>query len=132
MVSREEQAIANKITYLSRIARLLSKLSHSCLLRRLALVNQAGRELDAEGFDGRAVLHDDHGADGFARVLEDRHDGDGVNAGGLAGFARGGFPDALLAVLEMICEFGCGIWNGSRDWYEHGWGCVPGRTTVFG
>jgi len=77
------------------------------LLRRLALVDQAGREFDAEGFDRRAVLHDDHGADGFARVLENRHDGDGVDARGLAGLARGGFPDALLAVLEWgrKCEW---------------------------
>jgi hypothetical protein len=94
--------IAKEENYLSRIPRLLSKLAHRCLLRRLALVDQAGRKLDAEGFDRRAVLHDDHGADGFARVLEDRHDGDGVDAGGLAGFARGGFPDALLAVLEWL------------------------------
>jgi hypothetical protein len=34
-------------------------------------------------------------------VLENRHDGDGINTRGFAGFARGGFPDALLAVL---CE----------------------------
>jgi hypothetical protein len=71
------------------------------LLRRLALIDQTGRELDAEGFDGRTVLHDNHGADRFAGVLENRHDGDGVNASGFAGLARGGFPDALLAVLEM-------------------------------
>jgi len=33
-------------------------------------------------------------------VLEDRYDGYGVDAGGLAGFTSGGFPDALLAVLK--------------------------------
>ena len=87
-------------THLARITRLLSQLPHSRLLGRLALVDQAGGELDAEGLDGWAVLHDDHSADGFARVLENRHDGDGVDARGLAGLARGGFPDALLAVLQ--------------------------------
>ena len=89
-------------TYLARIPSLLPQLSHSRLLRSLALVDQACRELDAESFDWRAVLHDDHGADGFARVLENRHDGDGVDASGLAGLARGGFPDALFPVLRQV------------------------------
>lgn len=86
-------------TYLPRIPSLLLQLSNSSLLRRLALINQTCRELDAERFDGRTVLQDDHGADGLAGVLEDGHDGDGVNAGGLAGFPCGGFPDAVFAVL---------------------------------
>lgn len=88
-------------TNLARVPSLLLELSHSGFFRRLALVDQAGGELNTERFDRRAVLHDDHGADGFAGVFEDRHDGDGVNARGLAGFARGAFPDALLAVLEI-------------------------------
>ena len=88
-------------THLARIPCLLPQLPHSRLLRRLALINQTGWELDAESLDRRAVLHDDHSADGFARVLENRHDGDGIDARGLTGLARGGFPDALLAVLEL-------------------------------
>jgi hypothetical protein len=89
----------DEITNLARITSLLPQLTHSSLLGRFALVDQTGRELDAEGLDGRTVLHDDHGAHGFAGVLENGYDGDGVDAGGLAGFAGGGFPDALLAVL---------------------------------
>ena len=88
-----------KTTNLARIASLLPQLTHSSLLGRLAFVDQTGGELDAEGLDRRTVLHDDHGAHGLAGVLEDWHDGDGIDAGGLAGFACGGFPDALLAVL---------------------------------
>jgi hypothetical protein len=88
-------------THLAGVPSLLLELSHSSFLRRLALVNQAGGELDAEGLDGRAVLHNDHGADGLAGVLENRHDGDGVDACGLASLARGGFPDALLTVLGV-------------------------------
>ena len=92
--------IWDEFTHLARIASLLPQLTHSSLLGRFALVDQTGRELDAEGLDGWAVLHDDHSADGFARVLENRHDGDGVDARGLPGLARGGFPDALLAILQ--------------------------------
>lgn len=74
-------ASINVSTYLARIPGLFLQLSDSRLLRRLALVDQTCRELDAERFDGRAVLHDDHGADGLAGVLEDRDNSDGVNAG---------------------------------------------------
>jgi hypothetical protein len=88
-------------TDLARVPSLFSKFAYSSFLGRLALVDQAGGELDAEGFDGRAVLHDDHGADGLAGVLENRHDGDGIDTGGLASLACGGFPDALLAVLGV-------------------------------
>jgi hypothetical protein len=88
-------------TNLAGVPSLLSELAHSGFLGRLALVDQAGRELDAEGFNRRAVLHDDHGADGLAGMLENRHDGDGVNAGGLACLACSSFPDALFAVLDI-------------------------------
>lgn len=113
-------------THLARIPSLFPELSHSRLLRRLALVDQAGGELDAEGLDGRAVLHDDHGADGFAGVLENRHDGDGVDAGGLAGFASGGFPDAILAVLAkwsegkyMDVKIRVDVWCLVCTWSDH-------------
>jgi hypothetical protein len=81
-------------TNLARITSLLPQLTHSGLLGRLAFVDQTSGELD-----GRTVLHDDHRAHGLAGVLENGYDGDGIDAGGLAGFASGGFPDALLAVL---------------------------------
>jgi hypothetical protein len=102
VVDNQHYCYKDETTNLARIASLLSQLTHSGLLGRLALVDQTGRELDAKGLDGRTVLHDDHRAHGFAGVLEDRYDGDGVDAGGLAGFASGGFPDALLAVLKWM------------------------------
>lgn len=86
-------------TNLARIASLLPQLTNSSLLGRLAFVDQAGGKLNAECLDGRTVLHDDHRAHGLAGVFENRYDGYGVDASGFAGFASGGFPDALLAVL---------------------------------
>jgi hypothetical protein len=112
-------------TNLARIPSLLSKFSHSSFLGRLALVDQAGGELDAEGFNGWAVLHDDHGADGLAGVLENGHDGDGVDACGLASLACGGFPDALFAVLRVDCV---STWNMLVKRKCHSC-CVPGQTT---
>lgn len=91
--------LIQNITNLARIASLLLELTHGSLLRRLAFVDQAGGEFNAEGLDGRTVLDDDHRAHGFAGVLENRHNGYGVYARGLAGLASGSFPDALLAVL---------------------------------
>jgi hypothetical protein len=91
--------IWDEFTNLARITSLLPQLTHSSLLGRLAFVDQTSGELNAEGLDGRAVLHDDHRAHGFAGVFENRHDGNGIHAGRLAGLASGGFPDALLAVL---------------------------------
>jgi hypothetical protein len=89
----------NESTNLARIASLLPQLTHSSLLGRLAFVDQAGGEFNAEGLDGRTVLHDDHRAHWLARVFEDWHNCYGVDARGLAGLASGGFPNALLAVL---------------------------------
>lgn len=66
-------------TNLARVPRLLLQLPNCGLLRRFALVNQTSRELDAERLYGRAVLHDDHRADRLAGVLENGHDGDGID-----------------------------------------------------
>jgi hypothetical protein len=112
-------------TNLARVPSLLSKFAYSGFLGRLALVDQAGGELDAEGFDGRAVLYDDHGADGLAGVLKNRHDGDGVNAGGLACLTCGGFPDALFAVLSVdwVSTWNMLVTRRCRCC------CVPGQTT---
>jgi hypothetical protein len=90
------------VTNLARIASLLHQLTHSGLLRRLAFIDQTCGELNAEGLDGRTVLHDNHRAHGLAGVFEDRHDSYGINTCGLAGFASGGFPDAFLAVLWKL------------------------------
>lgn len=71
---------SSSATYLPLIPSLLLQLPDSSLLRALALVDQTSRKLDAERFDRRPVLQDDHCAWRFRRVLENWCDGDGVDA----------------------------------------------------
>lgn len=90
---------ARNITHLALVARLLAELSHGGLFGRLALVDEAGGELDAVGVDGRAVLQDDHRLRRLVGVAENRRDGDGVDAASGTGLARGRFPHSVFAVL---------------------------------
>ena len=90
-----------RTTHPALIPRLLAQLAHGRLLRRLALVDQAGGELDADGVDGRPVLQHDHGGRGFCPrgVAQNGRNGDGVDAAAASGFACGGFPGAVFAGL---------------------------------
>jgi len=95
------------IPHLALIPRLLLQLPHGRLLGRLALVDQARGEFDADGFDGRTVLQDYHGGERARGVPDDGRDGDSVNAGRFASFARGGLPDAFPARLWAVSAAGC-------------------------
>lgn len=106
--SRTRHNNNSSITHLPLIPSLLPQLPHSGFLRRLALVDQAGGEFDADGFDRRSVLEDDQSGRGLGRVAQDGRNGNGVDAGFAAGFAGGGFPDAvaagLLRRMSVVCR----------------------------
>ena len=87
------------LAHLALVPGLLLQLSDRGLLGSLTLVDQSGRELDAHGFDRRAVLEDDHGGRGLVGVPQDGRDGHGVYAAFGAGFAGCCFPYSLSACL---------------------------------
>ena len=84
------------------VAALLDELALGRLLGRLALVDEAGRELDADLADRRTVLHDDR--DARARpglVRDERQDRDRVDAALGPRRAVGRLPDPLFALLVL-------------------------------
>lgn len=86
----------------AHVARLLAELAHGGLLGRLALVDQAGRQLDDHPIGGRAELLLEQQL-GPRRLLEDGDDLDGVDGAALGlGGALGGLPGSQVAPLVMV------------------------------